>query len=74
MISQKDIMNLRETLYHTEKTVTSNVSVAQKAARRKLNLLELVEEMKNVTKACGITGYPRQQFHEIKRNLLIGQN
>ena len=68
MISQKDIMNLRETLYHTEKTVTSNVSVAQKATRRKLNLLELVEEMKNVTKACGITGYPRQQFYESRRN------
>jgi hypothetical protein len=43
-------------------------SIAQKAARRKLNLLELAAEMKNVSEACRIIGYSRQQFYEIRRN------
>ncbi len=48
--------------------MTTNVNVAQKAARRKLNLLELAEEMGNVSKACKFMGYSRQQFYEIRRN------
>jgi hypothetical protein len=36
----------------------------EKVARRKLNLLEL----NNVSKACKIIGYSRQQFYEIRRN------
>ena len=43
-------------------------TVAQKAARRKLNLLELATELGNVSKACKIIGYSRQQFYEIRRN------
>ena len=42
--------------------------IAQKAARRKLNLLELATELGNVSKACKIVGYSRQQFYEIRRN------
>ena len=39
-----------------------------KIARRKLSLLELANEMSNVSKACRIMGYSRQQFYEIRRN------
>lgn len=43
-------------------------SIAQKAARRKLSLLELAQRLENVSKACEIIGYSRQQFYEIRRN------
>jgi len=36
-------------------------------ARRKLSLLELAQELGNVSKACKIVGYSRQQFYEIRR-------
>lgn len=39
-----------------------------KVARRKLTLLELAGELNNVSKACKIVGYSRQQFYEIRRN------
>lgn len=48
--------------------MTTTTNVAQKAARRKLNLLELANELDNVSKACKIMGYSRQQFYEIRRN------
>jgi len=44
------------------------INVTQKAARRKLNLLELAQELDNVSRACLIMGYSRQQFYEIRRN------
>ena len=40
----------------------------EKVARRKLSLLELACELENVSKACRIMGYSRQQFYEIRRN------
>jgi hypothetical protein len=40
----------------------------QKIARRKLTLLQLAQELGNVSKACKIVGYSRQQFYEIRRN------
>lgn len=40
----------------------------KKVARRKLSMLELATEMNNVSKACKIMGYSRQQFYEIRRN------
>lgn len=40
----------------------------QKVARRKLSLLELASELDNVSKACQVMGYSRQQFYEIRRN------
>lgn len=46
----------------------ANISVPEKAARRKLSLLELAEELGNVSKACKIVGYSRQQFYEIRRD------
>lgn len=48
--------------------MTTSTNVHQKAARRKLNLLELAEEMGNVSLACRMIGYYRQQFYEIRRN------
>lgn len=39
-----------------------------KIARRKLSMLELASELDNVSKACRIMGYSRQQFYEIRRN------
>ena len=46
----------------------TNNTIAQKAARRKLRLLELAADLDNVSKACKIMGYSRQQFYEIRRN------
>jgi transposase InsO family protein len=46
----------------------TNTTVAQKAARRKLSLLELANELDNVSKACKLIGYSREQFYEIRRN------
>jgi transposase InsO family protein len=40
----------------------------QKVARRKRSLLELATELGNVSKACRVMGYSRQQFYEIRRN------
>ena len=40
---------------------------AGKIARRKLSLLQLAQELGNVSKACRIVGYSRQQFCEIRR-------
>jgi hypothetical protein len=37
-------------------------------ARRKLSLLQFASELTNVSKACKIMGYSRQQFYEIRRN------
>lgn len=39
-----------------------------KIARRKLSLLDLASELSNVSRACKISGYSRQQFYEIRRN------
>ncbi len=44
------------------------MTTAQKAARRKLSLLELAGELNNVSRACHLMGYSRQQFYEIRRN------
>ena len=44
------------------------MTTKDKIARRKLSLLELAGEMNNVSKACRIMGYSRQQFYEIRRN------
>lgn len=44
------------------------MTTGKKVARRKLSLLELSDELGNVSKACKIMGYSRQQFYEIRRN------
>ena len=47
------------------------MTTAKKVARRKLSLLELAQEMNNVSRACRIMGYSRQQFYEIRRNYQV---
>jgi transposase InsO family protein len=44
------------------------MTTEKKIARRKLSLLELASELSNVSKACKVMGYSRQQFYEIRRN------
>lgn len=44
------------------------MTAEKKAARRKLSLLELATQLNNVSKACQVMGYSRQQFYEIRRN------
>jgi transposase InsO family protein/transposase-like protein len=44
------------------------MTTQKKVARRKLSMLELATELGNVSKACKIMGYSRQQFYEIRRN------
>ena len=44
------------------------MTTAKKIARRKLSLLELAHDLGNVSKACRLMGYSRQQFYEIRRN------
>lgn len=44
------------------------MTAPEKVARRKLSLLELAHDLDNVSKACKLMGYSRQQFYEIRRN------
>jgi transposase InsO family protein len=44
------------------------MTAKEKVARRKLSLLDLAHELGNVSKACKVMGYSRQQFYEIRRN------
>ena len=37
-------------------------------ARRKLSLFELASELSNVSRACKVMGYSRQQFYEVRHN------
>ncbi|CUA95690.1 Winged helix-turn helix [Pannonibacter indicus] len=44
------------------------MTTKDKIARRKLSLLDLASELLNVSRACKVMGYSRQQFYEIRRN------
>ena len=44
------------------------MTTEEKIARRKLSLLDLAQQLRNVSRACKIMGYSRQQFYEIRRN------
>jgi transposase InsO family protein len=44
------------------------MTAKDKIARRKLSLLELAQDLSNVSRACKLMGYSRQQFYEIRRN------
>lgn len=44
------------------------MTTEKKVARRKLSLLQLATELDNVSRACKVMGYSRQQFYEIRRN------
>jgi len=44
------------------------MTTEQKIARRKLSLLDLATDLGNVSKACKVIGYSRQQCYKIRRN------
>jgi len=44
------------------------MTTGAKIARRKLTLLQLAQELNNVSRDCRIVGYSRQQFYEMRRN------
>ena len=44
------------------------MTTIEKIARRKLSLLQLVQDLANVSRARKVMGYSRQQFYEIRRN------
>jgi hypothetical protein len=44
------------------------LTTLERLARRKLSLLDLASDLSNVSRACKMMGYSRQQFYEIRRN------
>ena len=54
--------------HSTEPEQENDMTTKYKVARRKLSMLELATELNNISKACRIMGYSRQQFYEIRRN------
>jgi hypothetical protein len=44
------------------------MTTMDKIARRRLTLLDLASELSNLSRACKLSGYSRQQFYEITRN------
>lgn len=44
------------------------MTTREKVTRRKLSLLQLASDLANVSRACKVMGYSRQQFYEIRRN------
>src|SRR5215510_8060239 len=42
------------------------------STRRKLSLLELAQELGNVSKACRLMGYHRDTFYEVRRAFQVG--
>ena len=42
------------------------------STKRKLSLLQLAEELGNVSKACQIMGYHRDTFYEVRRAFQVG--
>jgi hypothetical protein len=57
-------MDLPTVQPRTENAMTTS----DKVARRKLTLRQLAADLANVSKACKIIGYSRQQFSEIRWN------
>jgi winged helix-turn helix protein len=42
------------------------------STKRKLSLLQLAEELGNVSKACKLMGYHRDTFYEVRRAFQVG--
>ena len=54
-----------------DKLRVNKLTTKGKIARRKLALQELTKELSNVSRACKVMDYTRQQSHEIRCNLKI---
>jgi transposase InsO family protein len=48
------------------------MTALSQSTRRKLSLLQLAEELGNVSKACRIMGYHRDTFYEVRRAFQVG--
>jgi hypothetical protein len=48
------------------------MTALSQSTRRKLSLLQLAEELGNVSKACQIMGYHRDTFYESRRAFQVG--
>lgn len=48
------------------------MAALSQSTRRKLSLLELAQELGNVSKACRIMGYHRDTFYEVRRAFQVG--
>lgn len=48
------------------------MTALSQGTRRKLSLLQLAEELGNVSKACRIMGYHRDTFYEVRRAFQVG--
>ncbi len=48
------------------------MTAMSQSTKRKLSLLQLAEELGNVSKACKIMGYHRDTFYEIRRAFQVG--
>lgn len=48
------------------------MAALSQSTRRKLSLLQLAEELHNVSRACRIMGYHRDTFYEIRRVFQVG--
>jgi len=48
------------------------MTAVPQSTRRKLSLLQLAEELQNVSKACRIMGYHRDTFYEVRRAFQVG--
>jgi len=55
-----------------KKTNKKTKEKLSQSTRRKLSLLQLAEELGNVSKACAIMGYHRDTFYEVKRAFQVG--
>jgi transposase InsO family protein len=48
------------------------VTTLTQSTKRKLSLLQLAEELGNVSKACKVMGYHRDTFYEVRRAFQVG--
>ena len=48
------------------------MTAVAESTKRKLSLLQLAEELGNVSKACKIMGYHRDTFYEVRRAFQVG--
>ena len=48
------------------------MTATTESTKRKLSLLQLAEELGNVSKACQIIGYHRDTFYEVRRAFQVG--
>jgi hypothetical protein len=68
VIPSLDVLKMELSSLHRDRPGEHEMTTTEKVARRKPGLLEVAKELHNVSKACQITGYSRQQFYEIRRN------